>query len=149
MMASYPEGEEGVDIKFFMQRLCRSFAMLFERKTLRPMLLIWVYFLLQSWTGQIGLRPYVIQVCNELNMPINPYWITVSQIFFMNLKIIIVILIKPTTAKYFPGYHGCDECCWLSSVSVASKEDRKQIHCSDISGHWRYLLHLTWSVCIW
>lgn len=60
--------------------LCRKSAAVFQRPTLRPLLVVSGYFLLQHWTGVTGLRPYLGEIWGKLGAPGDPHWDTVHKI---------------------------------------------------------------------
>jgi hypothetical protein len=50
-----------------------------EARVYRPVILVSVFFFVGHCTGLIGLRPFLVNIFRDLDLPVSPYWSLVSN----------------------------------------------------------------------
>lgn len=56
----------------------RKIRLLLKPETVRPLSLVLMFFFFQHCSGFSAIRPYMVQVFNELELPLDGHWVTVS-----------------------------------------------------------------------
>jgi hypothetical protein len=56
----------------------RKIRQLLKPQTLRPLLLVLMFFFFQHCSGFTAVRPYMVQVFEQLGLPVDAHWVTVS-----------------------------------------------------------------------
>jgi len=51
---------------------------LLKPETLRPLLLVFMFFFFQHSSGLTAMRPYMVQVFDEFGLPLDAHWVAVS-----------------------------------------------------------------------
>lgn len=57
---------------------CEKLKDLTRPEMMRPLRLVVIYFFFYHCAGITGLRPYMVKVFDDLELTIDPYWLTVS-----------------------------------------------------------------------
>ncbi|KAJ4438370.1 hypothetical protein ANN_14312 [Periplaneta americana] len=55
----------------------RKLRELRKPQTLRPLMLVIMFFFFQHWSGFSGMRPYMVKVFEEYGLPLDAHWVTV------------------------------------------------------------------------
>ena len=50
-----------------------------EARVYRPVILVSLFFFIGHCTGLIGLRPFLVTIFGDLELPVPPYWSLVSK----------------------------------------------------------------------
>lgn len=77
---------------------------LFRRETLHPIVIVTLYFLTFHASGMSGVRPYMVHVIEEFQMPFDTHWAAVSSeifIFILNVNIYFIIIHPMDAIKIF------------------------------------------------
>lgn len=60
----------------------RKIKELLKPQTRRPLALVLMFFFFQHCSGLTAMRPYMIQIFGEMELPVNPYWVNVLTAVF-------------------------------------------------------------------
>jgi hypothetical protein len=66
------------DASFRESVFVRKLRELLKPQTLRPLLLVLMFFFFQHCSGFTAMRPYMVKVFEEFGLPIDAHWVTVS-----------------------------------------------------------------------
>lgn len=67
------------DSKWF--KFVASLKLLLEPETLRPLILVFVIFLFSGMGGMMSIKPFMVEVLQRFQSPLDPKWSSVSTLF--------------------------------------------------------------------
>lgn len=86
-----------------------NLSLLLEPETLRPLILVFLIFLFSGMGGMMSIKPFMVEVLQRFQSPLDPKWSSVSTLFYLlfiysglsfPLRVSIAILYLLTTKKY-------------------------------------------------
>jgi hypothetical protein len=82
-----------------------NMKLLLEPETLRPLILVFLIFLFSGMGGMLSIKPFMVEVLQRFQSPLDPKWSSVSTLFIylglsFSLHVSTAILYLLTTKKY-------------------------------------------------